>query len=84
MQTWLTDGNTKKPYTPSSVDSKGGNQMTDVRPYGVAIQQAVASGDLQQMKAAATLAEKYLSDHGNIAAALEALKIEIQKAEAKY
>ena len=58
--------------------------MTDVRPYGVAVQQAVASGDLQQMKAAAALAEKYLSDHGNIAAALEALKIEIQKTEAKY
>jgi hypothetical protein len=58
--------------------------MTDVRPYGVAIQQAVASGDLQQMKAAAAAAEKHLSDYGDVSAALEALKIEIGKAEAKH
>jgi hypothetical protein len=55
--------------------------MNDVRPYGVAIQQAVASGDLQRMKAAAAAAEKYLSEHGNVSAALEALRIEISKAE---
>jgi hypothetical protein len=55
--------------------------MTDAKPYGVAIQQAVASGDLQRMKAAAADAEKYLSEHGNVSAALEALRIEISKAE---
>jgi len=43
--------------------------MADVRPYGVAIQQAAASGNLTEMKAAA--AETYLSQHGNIVAALE-------------
>jgi hypothetical protein len=58
--------------------------MTDIRPYGIAIQQAVASGDLQRMKDAAASAEKYLSDYGDISAALEALKIEIGKAEAKH
>jgi hypothetical protein len=58
--------------------------MTDVRPYGTAIQQAVASGDLQKMKAAAKDAETYVGQHGNVSAALEALKIEIAKAEAKH
>ena len=58
--------------------------MTDIRPYGVAIQQAVASGDLQKMKAAQAAAEKYLSEHGNVSGALESLKIEIAKLEAKH
>jgi Domain of unknown function (DUF1843) len=57
--------------------------VTDRKPYGVAIQQAVASGNLTEMKAAAAAAETYLSQHGNITAALEALKIEIAKLEAR-
>jgi Domain of unknown function (DUF1843) len=57
--------------------------MTDVKPYGVAVQQAAASGDLAQMKAAAASAEAYLKDYGNISAALEVLKAEITKLEAK-
>jgi len=56
--------------------------MTDVRPYGVAIQQAVASGDLRNMKSALASAEQYLHAHGDVSAALEALKIEIAKLEA--
>ncbi len=57
--------------------------MTDVKPYGVAIQQAVASGNLAQMKAAAAAAEAYLNQHGKITAALEVLKLEIAKLEAR-
>jgi len=57
--------------------------MTDVRPYGVAIQQAVASGDLQKMKSTLALAEKFNSEHGDVSAALELLKVEIAKLEQK-
>lgn len=52
-----------------------------VPPYGVSIQQAIASGDLAQMKAAADNAAKYLAEHGDIQTSLEALKIEIAKLE---
>jgi len=57
--------------------------MANAKPYGVAIQEAAASGDLAQMKAAAKLAEAHVKEHGNVAAALEALKIEIAKLEGK-
>ena len=52
-------------------------------PYGVAIQRAIASGDLAQMKALAVEAERHLAEHGDVRAALEALKIEIAKLEAR-
>jgi uncharacterized protein DUF1843 len=55
-----------------------------VPPYGVAIQEAVASGDLKKMKAAAQQAEAYLKESGNVPAALEALKLEIAKLEKKH
>lgn len=51
----------------------------DVKPYGLAIQQAIASGDVAQMKAVAKQAEQHLKDYGNVPAALEALRIEIAK-----
>lgn len=54
-----------------------------VPPYGVAIQTAVASGDLEKMKQAAAEADHYLREHGDVSAALEALKIEIAKLERK-
>jgi hypothetical protein len=54
-----------------------------VPPYGVAIQEAIASGDLKTMKATAKEAERYLKEHGNVPAALEALKIEIARAKKK-
>jgi hypothetical protein len=47
--------------------------------YATAIQEAVASGDLQKMKAVAQQAEEHLKQHGNVSAALEALKVEIAK-----
>ena len=49
--------------------------------YGIPIQQAIASGSLTKMRAAARAAERQLAKEGNIAAALEALKIEIAKLE---
>ncbi|HEX3685567.1 MAG TPA: DUF1843 domain-containing protein [Bryobacteraceae bacterium] len=52
-----------------------------VPPYGVAIQQAIAQGDLAEMKRIAQHAEQFLTEHGDIRAALEALKIEISKLE---
>lgn len=52
-----------------------------VPPYGEAIQQAVASGDVAKMKSVAKEAEAFISQWGNIPAALEALRLEIAKAE---
>lgn len=56
---------------------------TSVRPYGVAITQAIASGDLDTMKQVAALAETHIDTHGDVATALYALKIEIAKIENK-
>jgi hypothetical protein len=54
-----------------------------VPPYGVAVQQAVASGDVDRMRQVKEDAEKYLAEAGDVPAALEALKIEIAKLEGK-
>lgn len=51
--------------------------------YGVAIQEAVASGDLAKMREVARQAEEHLQQAGNVAAALSALKLEIAKMEKK-
>jgi hypothetical protein len=53
------------------------------QPYGVSIHRSIAKGDLAEMKALARQAEQYLRENGNVSAALEALKIEIAKLEAK-
>jgi hypothetical protein len=63
--------------------------MTDqpggvVRPlYAVTIHHCIAKSDLNEMKKLVNEAERFLKDHGNVAAALEALKIEIAKLEKK-
>ena len=54
-----------------------------VVPYGVGIRDAVASGDLDQMREVQASAEQYLADAGDLPAALEALKLEIAKLEGK-
>jgi hypothetical protein len=54
-----------------------------VTPYGTAIHQAVASGDLAQMKAVEKQAEEYLKEWGDLRTALELLKVEIAKRERK-
>jgi Domain of unknown function (DUF1843) len=51
--------------------------------YGVTIHHCIAGGDLAKMKELAAQAEKYLADNGDVGAALEVLKIEIAKAEAR-
>ncbi len=54
-----------------------------IPPYGVAIQEAVASGDLARMKEAAQQAEQYVREWGDVSSALEILKLEISKLEKK-
>ncbi len=51
-------------------------------PYGVVMRDAAASGELERMKKAAADAEEYLREYGNIASALEVLRLEIAKLEA--
>lgn len=51
--------------------------------YGASIHEAVASGDLEKMKAVARQAEEHVREWGNVPAALEALKLEISKLEKK-
>ena len=51
--------------------------------YGVTIQDAIFSGDIHRMKQVAQEAEQYLQQAGDLPAALQALKIEIAKAEHK-
>ncbi len=53
--------------------------MGAVPPYGVAIQEAIASGDLARMKEVARQAEAHVKEAGNVSAAYEALKIEIAR-----
>ncbi len=54
-----------------------------VPPYGPPIQEAIAKGDLAQMKQLATEAEQYLQQTGDLPSALEYLKLEIAKHEQK-
>ena len=51
--------------------------------YGGAIHQASASGDLEQMRRVASDAEAFLKEHGDVSAALEVLRIEIARLEAR-
>jgi hypothetical protein len=51
--------------------------------YGPPMQEAVAKGDLQQMKTLAAQAEEHLATHGDVHAALEVLKAEIARLEHK-
>ncbi|HEX8168187.1 MAG TPA: DUF1843 domain-containing protein [Beijerinckiaceae bacterium] len=54
-----------------------------IKPYGVAMTDAIASGDVSKLKAAAAAAEQYLAEHGNVPKLLELLKVEIAKREAR-
>ncbi len=59
-------------------------QDSTIRPlYGVVIHEAICSGDVNRMKQVAKEAEHYLQQAGDLPAALQALKIEIAKAEHK-
>jgi len=54
-----------------------------VPPYGTAIQEAIAKGDLARMKQVAADAEHHLEQTGHVRAALEYLRVEIAKHEHK-
>jgi hypothetical protein len=54
-----------------------------VPPYGPPIQEAIAKGDLAQMKKLAAEAEQHLQQTGDVSAALEYLKVEIARHEHK-
>jgi hypothetical protein len=60
------------------------DQTPKIPLYAVTIQHACAGGDLSEMKKCLAEGEQYLAQHGNISAALEALKMEIAKLEAKH
>lgn len=47
--------------------------------YGVAIHEAIASGDRTQMQDAARRAEAYLAQYGDLGAVIEILKSELAK-----
>ena len=47
--------------------------------YGVAIHEAIASGDRTKMREVARQAQAYLAQHGDLAAAIEILKSELAK-----
>jgi hypothetical protein len=51
--------------------------------YGVTIHKCIAGGDLQKMKDLCAEAEQHVATYGDVSAALEVLKSEIAKAEAK-
>ena len=57
---------------------------TAVPLYAVTIHHACAKGDLAEMKKLAAAAEQWLTQHGDVRSALEALKVEIARAEAKH
>ena len=51
--------------------------------YAVVIHDAICSGDIHKMKQVAQEADTYLKQAGDVPSALQALKIEIAKAEQK-
>jgi hypothetical protein len=53
--------------------------MPDIRPYGVAIHQAVVSGDLVRMKQTLVTAEQYLAELGDVSSTIRSLKVELPK-----
>jgi HPt (histidine-containing phosphotransfer) domain-containing protein len=60
---------------------KEGKRNPPVYLYAVTIHNSAASGRLREMKRVAAQAEQHLKNHGDVSAALEALKIEIAKLE---
>ena len=58
--------------------------LRSIKPYGVAISDAIVSGDLAKMKEVAAAAEQHLAEHGDVAGVLNLLKVEIAKAEAGF
>lgn len=55
--------------------------MAIITLYAAGIQQAVATGNLEEMRRVAQEAERHLAEYGNVPVALEVLKTEIAKLE---
>jgi hypothetical protein len=53
--------------------------MTPIPLYGQAITDAIAGGDLDQLRKLQSLAEAHLEEYGDIGALLAQLKVEIAK-----
>lgn len=53
--------------------------MTPIPLYAVAITEGIAKGDLGQLRKLHDLAEAHVKEHGDIAALLSQLKVEIAK-----
>jgi len=53
--------------------------MTPIPLYGQAITDAIAGGDLDQLRKLQTLAESHLEEHDDIGALLAQIKVEIAK-----
>lgn len=53
--------------------------MTHIPLYAAAITEGIAKGDLTQLRKLQALAETHLKEHGDIAALLTQLKVEIAK-----
>jgi len=51
--------------------------------YGTAIHEAIGKGDLEEMRSLHRQAEEHVQEYGNVPAALEVLKAEIAKVEAR-
>ncbi len=54
-----------------------------IKPYGVAVTDAIASGDLARLKEAEAAAEAHLAEYGDIPTLLALLKVEIAKLEGR-
>jgi len=73
----------KSPTNTSSkqsrrVSSKSSKATGPVPPYGVAIRDAIARGDVREMRQVATVARKYLKD---VQAALDAMEKSVRDLE---
>ncbi|AYV47779.1 DUF1843 domain-containing protein [Caulobacter flavus] len=55
----------------------------NIKPYGVAVTDAIASGDLSRLKEAEAAAQAHLDEYGDIPTLLALLKVEIAKLEGK-
>ena len=54
-----------------------------IKPYGVAVTDAIASGDLARLKEAEAAAEAHLAVYGDIPTLLALLKVEIAKLQGR-
>ncbi len=57
--------------------------MSFIPLYGVTIHKCIVGGNLDEMRKLAAQAEQHLAEHGDVRAALEALKVEIARFENK-